>query len=476
VHARFYYAPNQFLGDNEERQSGQKQLTAENLTIYIWASRLIHDVTPDLFFLLLGRYGIRRYNEAFSERDMNFWTIGLHADWRAALDLKLALSYHFELYASKMGLTRIAKTLNALGIASPRGSAGWAPSAIREMLYRPLYRGEIVWNEYQKIERGGTKRRRRRGSEELIKVQAPELRLVPDELWQRVHHRVKHHQTVYIRSCADGMKGRLLGRPGMRDIDSPYLLSGFARCAHCGGPTEASGRDNARLRRVYGCVYHRKRGKTICKNDLRIDQDRLDQVLLQAISDVLDKKIAEAAVEEALRRLRSGEEVRMNRRFAIERELSLIEAHERNLVDAIARGENMDPLFAKLKAEENRKKELIVELDRSSRPADIVKLDEVRLMRDLCILVSDTKSLLRRQRTQARQILRKLLEQPLICEAFEENGKKGYKVTGRGSYCRLLPSQLAAPCVVSPTRLLKVVAQSLTFRIEGSARYMVAAR
>jgi len=39
----------------------------------------------------------------------------------------------------------------------------------------------------------------------------------------------------------------------------------------------------------------------------------------------------------------------------------------------------MDPLLAKLKAEENRKKELIVELDRSTRPADIVKLDEVRL-------------------------------------------------------------------------------------------------
>jgi hypothetical protein len=111
----------------------------------------------------------------------------------------------------------------------------------------------------------------------------------------------------------------------------------------------------------------------------------------------------------------------------------------------------MDPLLAKLKTEENRKKELIVELDRSTRPADIVKLDEVRLKRDLCNRISDAKSLLGRQRAQARQILRKHLEQPLICEAFEKNGKKGYKVTGKGSYSRLLPSQLAAPCVVSPT-------------------------
>jgi DNA invertase Pin-like site-specific DNA recombinase len=127
----------------------------------------------------------------------------------------------FEMYASKVGLTRIAKTLNAEGIASPRHSTGWAPSAVREMLYRPLYKGEIVWNEYQKIERGGTKCRRRRGDHELIKLQASEIRIVSDELWQRVHDRLKQHQQVFMRSSAEGTRGRLLGRPGMRDIDSP---------------------------------------------------------------------------------------------------------------------------------------------------------------------------------------------------------------------------------------------------------------
>ena len=55
VQARFYYAPNQFLGNNEERQSGQKQLSAERFTSYIWSTRLIHDVTPDLSLRVLGR-------------------------------------------------------------------------------------------------------------------------------------------------------------------------------------------------------------------------------------------------------------------------------------------------------------------------------------------------------------------------------------------------------------------------------------
>ncbi len=94
--ARFYYAPDQFLGNNEERQSGQRLLSAERFTSYIWSTRLIHDVTPDLSLRLLGRYGMRRYNEAFSERDTNFWTIGPHVDWRVAPKVKLGFSYHYE--------------------------------------------------------------------------------------------------------------------------------------------------------------------------------------------------------------------------------------------------------------------------------------------------------------------------------------------------------------------------------------------
>jgi hypothetical protein len=96
VQARFEYAPNQFVGDNEERQSGQQQLSAEKLTSYIWSTRLIHDVTPDVSVKLLGRYGMRQYNEAFSERNTDFWTIGPHVDWRVAPTIKLGLSYHYE--------------------------------------------------------------------------------------------------------------------------------------------------------------------------------------------------------------------------------------------------------------------------------------------------------------------------------------------------------------------------------------------
>jgi hypothetical protein len=78
--------------------------------------------------------------------------------------------------------------------------------------------------------------------------------------------------------------------------------------------------------------------------------------------------------------------------------------------------------------------------------------DEARLKRELRSRMVDAKGLLNRQRSEAKQILRTLPDHPLQFEAFEdEAGKKGYRVTGHGSYLQLIPGHLASPYVVSPT-------------------------
>ena len=96
LRVRYEYVPDQFLGDNEDRHPGQTGLVEERLTSNIWSARLEHNVTPDLEVKLLGRFGMRRYNEAFAERDLNFWTIGPHLDWRITPRVKLGLGYHYE--------------------------------------------------------------------------------------------------------------------------------------------------------------------------------------------------------------------------------------------------------------------------------------------------------------------------------------------------------------------------------------------
>jgi DNA invertase Pin-like site-specific DNA recombinase len=61
----------------------------------------------------------------------------------------------FALCAEGQGFTRIAKALNEDGVTPPRRASGWAPTAVREILLRTLYRGEVVWNRKQKRDRWG---------------------------------------------------------------------------------------------------------------------------------------------------------------------------------------------------------------------------------------------------------------------------------------------------------------------------------
>jgi len=238
--------------------------------------------------------------------------------------------------------------------------------------------------------RGGTKKRRPREEKDWVRVDAPDLRLIEPALWDTVQARL--------------MKTKGKGRTIFRDQDSKYLLTGMARCFHCGGPMTIVGQDYQRRKgRFYGCSYYKTRGSSICKNSLLVEQDYLDRLVLQALHEALTEEMLKVAVEKALAKLRTGEGAKLDRRTQIQRELSLIEAHERNLVDAIAKGQSMDPLLAKLRSEEARKKSLVRELD-SLPPADqVTSLDDARLKRELKARLNDTKALLSRHLEGARR-------------------------------------------------------------------------
>ena len=186
---------------------------------------------------------------------------------------------------------------------------------MREILYRPLYKGEIVWNQHQKIVRGGTKKRRQRDEKDWIRIDAPDLRIITPDLWASVHAR--------LTKVAGKMRLRF------RDRDSRYLLTGMARCAHCGGPMTIVGQDYHRQKgRFHGCSYYKTRGSSICKNSLLVEQEVLDHIVLKSIQEALTEEMIKVAVDKALAKHRAGEGVKLNRRTNIERELSLIAAKQ----------------------------------------------------------------------------------------------------------------------------------------------------
>lgn len=161
----------------------------------------------------------------------------------------------------------------------------------------------------------------------------------------------------------------------------------------------------------------------------------------------------------------AGQGPQLDRRAAIERELSLIEAYEKNLVDAIAKGQAMDPLLKKLEVEEARRAELTKELEQLTVMETVGSLDEARMKRELKARLGDLRGLLRRHISGARQLLKILLDHPLRFETVQDGEQRGYRILGTGSYLPLLenageslipgqwcPQRDSNPCVSRPTR------------------------
>jgi hypothetical protein len=201
------------------------------------------------------------------------------------------------------------------------------------------------------------------------------------DLWTAVHARPARAREALPR-CFHG--GRfILGRSSYTDGASPYLLTGFTKCAICRGAVgsipRAHGSAGQRTRVDYhGCFTSNRRGASSCSNNLQIRQDVLDHAVLSAIVQALDDPIIETAVAKALTRLRSGQETRPDCRTQIERELSLIEARP---VEALVRGGSLETLVDQIRAEEERKKALAKELAGMEGNARVTSLDSERVKR-----------------------------------------------------------------------------------------------
>ena len=102
----------------------------------------------------------------------------------------------FEMYGKGQSLKRIAFRLNSEGVKSPqpqkgRVSQSWCVSSVRHILKNRRYIGEIIWNTKRKVRVPGTGKRiyRRRPESEWVVTPAPDLRIVPAELFAAVERR-----------------------------------------------------------------------------------------------------------------------------------------------------------------------------------------------------------------------------------------------------------------------------------------------
>lgn len=93
---RYRNVPNLLLGPNFERRTGNNLIEEERVSTQSWRAEFEHRVSESWTLTLIGRYGLRDYNDAFAERDTKFWTIGSQVGYAVHSQVWLSLGYLYE--------------------------------------------------------------------------------------------------------------------------------------------------------------------------------------------------------------------------------------------------------------------------------------------------------------------------------------------------------------------------------------------
>jgi site-specific DNA recombinase len=336
----------------------------------------------------------------------------------------------FELSAKGMGYHRIAHALNVDCAPTPRPTAakstGWNGAGVSHVLHRPIYRGQIIWNRSKRRDAEGKVNVHARPASDWVTLDRPDLRIVSDELWQRVQRRL-----TGVRDEYDRLNAR---RPYRRDQDSAYLLTGFARCALCGAGLHVRGRRRADGRRVclYACTSRYHKGPAACAHSEQWLMDDLDRAVLDTIVGTIDATDIATIVRVA--REDYAAVTTGDRGKQLERALATVTAQQARLTEAIASGAGqIAPLVERLQTTEAKRRSLSAELEqaRQTRPAPVWR-DVERLLRNG---LKDWRSRLLGDVETARAAFRELLTSPIRCTPVVEQGYRAIAFEGRLSQC-----------------------------------------
>jgi len=345
----------------------------------------------------------------------------------------------FEMYTAGMSAKRIVLQLNAEGVAPPRSrrgrkTAGWDWTTIQGsrkrgtgILNNELYRGVRVWNRHEKVrnpENGNKPTMRLRPPEEWVRIPAPELRIVSDDLWNAV----KARQEEATKASH--------GRPG--GPRPKHLFSGLLRCGRCGA------RYVMLNGTAYGCSFNADRGPRVCDNSRRVRRDRLETALLAAIEEQIftpaNVAYLQRQVDAALRRIRSQE---APGRKALERQLRQAEEERERVKEALRTGKGgvALPILVEMLAEAEAKvRSLRGQLSAGAEAA----ADTIRAIPGLVEkALRNLRSVLERDTDRARTLLAGLLgeiilrpdEQGLVAEV--QGNLSGVLVGATGSGGRI---------------------------------------
>lgn len=252
----------------------------------------------------------------------------------------------FREYSQGLSPRTIAKRLNRESFPGPMG-APWGPSTVNGnrkrgtgILNNEIYIGRLIWNRLRYVKDPATGKRRSRLNleKDWIIKDVPELRIVPQELWEAV----KARQGTMTRDTRPDAR-----RKDFWEQQRPrYLLSGLMKCG-CGASYTKYGRNR------FGCAAARDRAT--CNNHLTIHVEEIEAAILTGLKEqLMDPRLFEEFAREFVTEVNRSRSTLASERESLQREITRVTKNIDTLVEAILGGADALAVNTKVKLLETR--------------------------------------------------------------------------------------------------------------------------
>lgn len=246
----------------------------------------------------------------------------------------------FEWYAAGDGYSVIVDRLNREGHRAPRG-ARWRFGAVRHVLANERYLGRQIWGQRVFERRPGSSQRVPRAvpRDQWHIVERPELRIVSDDLWNRVRARQSEVREAF------GLKaGRTLVRGKSAAVQSRYLFSGLLTCGMCGHSITVVSNGTGGPR--YGCNMAWRNGRTACTNRVTVSTAVADEALVAGLrAELLRPEMLDEITASLAAALNAVIDQRPQRRERIDEALANARRKLHHLIGAIEAGSTAQTLL-----------------------------------------------------------------------------------------------------------------------------------
>lgn len=360
----------------------------------------------------------------------------------------------FAAVASGTPISTLCRQLNQEGVKHPRAHRnghGWSATTVKNILERPIYRGEVTWAKTKMVEGrelgklrkavdGRTRERANAATDESTWIQhkRPDLRIIDERTAKRVE------------AMMDKARRSHGGRPPTRS--TALLSGGLLQCPTCGGPFQLQHGETKYA--VYICARRKRQGT--CDNRTRLPVKLTDESVLRALEDDV---LSPRAVERVLASLETGP---ADDRKRLEAERDTARAERDRLVGSIAAGVPAGSVAPAIKEREDQ----IARLDARLAIAPPEAVDRAAMRKLLKGTVADYSVRLRENPEVARLVLRQLLPAPIVPPRQDNVEVPEYILKWKAG---LVPPDGSGSCLVGLTTTVRQRPRNVSRRVAARA-------